>query len=502
MNSKDFLSNNMQYFNENFDIKSDEIILFESFYPIKNLIYGITKVGLTLSSILNLKPICILPPSNKNHDFIKSLCKNTINSRSLLLKSIFGNFTFLITIFFRIDKMKLLNLTIDGINIGKYIYDAILIRNKIISIDKINFKFRLNIILDLAFYFCFKQLFLKYNVKYLVLGDNTYRHGLLFELSKKFNVKCIAPVNLNSFKLSKFICKDDYYEHCYSITNKYLKEIKNKNEAIRIANDYFVKRFSGSIEQHDILNAFDNKKIKTKEQFCIDYNLDQRKKIVAIIPHIFCDAPHAYPNTLYSDYYEWFVETVKILSKNLNINIIVKEHPSAHLYNEEGKLDEILKKYNFNITRINPNENQYSLIQTVDIVVTCGGTIGLEFSCTGKPVILAAKPPYSNLGFTIDNKNIDQYKENLLNCHLLENLSRVKKENALLTAYLSYCINEIDITKLEIGSEIISLGKKYSDNLLYENILDYQKIKISDQYIFSYLKDFLNNNNRLGINFK
>jgi len=502
MNNKDFLSNNMQYFNENFDIKSDEIILFESFYPERNLIYGMTKVGLTLSSILQFKPICILPPSNKNHDFIKSLCKNTINSRSKIIKSILNNFIFLFITFFTINKKKLLSLTIDGNNIGKHIYDAILIRNKIITIKKVRFIFRLNIVIEIAFYFFFRQIFLNYKIKYLVLGDNTYRHGLLLMLTKEFNVNCISPVSLNSFKLSKFICKDDYYEHCYSITNKYLKEIKNKNEAIRIANDYFEKRFSASIEQHDILNAFDNKKIKTKEQFCIDYNLDQRKKIVAIIPHIFCDAPHAYPNTLYSDYYEWFVETVKILSKNINVNIIVKEHPSAHLYNEEGELDEILKKYNFNITRINPNENQYSLIQTVDIVVTCGGTIGLEFSSTGKPVILAAKPPYSNLGFTIDNKNINEYKENLLNCHLLKKLDKVKKDNALLTAYLSYCNNGVNMDKLEIGSEIISLGKSYNEGLLHEDISNYQNIIISDQYIFSYLKDFLNNNNRLGINFK
>ena len=366
----------------------------------------------------------------------------------------------------------------------------------------IKLKLKLYIILEVALYLSFRQLFLKYKIKYLVLGDNTYRHGLLFELSKKFNVKCIAPVNLNSFKLSKFIFEKDYNEHCYSISNDYLDKIKNKKEAIGIANDYFEKRFSGSIEQHDILNAFDNKKIKTKEQFCSDYNLDQRKKIVAIIPHIFCDAPHAYPNTLYSDYYEWFVETVKILSKNINVNIIVKEHPSAHLYNEEGELDEILKKYNFNITRINPNENQYSLIQTVDIVVTCGGTIGLEFSCTGKPVILAAKPPYSNLGFTIDNENVDEYKENLLNCHLLKNLDKVKKDNALLTAYLAYCNNDVNMDKLEIGSEIISLGKSYNEGLLHKEISNYQNIIISDQYIFSYLKDFINNSNRLGINFK
>ena len=74
---------------------SENIILFESFYQNKNLIYGITKVGLTLSSILNLKPLCILPPDSRNHDFIVSLCKNVIYSKPLAIKSLLKNFIFI-----------------------------------------------------------------------------------------------------------------------------------------------------------------------------------------------------------------------------------------------------------------------------------------------------------------------------------------------------------------------------------------------------------------------
>ena len=134
------------------------------------------------------------------------------------------------------------------------------------------------------------------------------------------------------------------------------------------------------------------KKSKQRKTFLSTIIWIKQKKIVAVVPHIFCDAPHAYPNNLYSDYYEWFVETVKILSQNNYIDVIVKEHPSANLYGEEGKLDEIIKDYNFNIIKIASSENQYSLIQAADLVVTCGGTIGLEFSCVGKPVILALNP--------------------------------------------------------------------------------------------------------------
>ena len=499
MTIHNFLKNNKEYFNQNFSSNSDEIVLFESFYPEKNLIYGMTKVGLTLSSILKCKPICILPPSNKNHDFIKSLCKNTINSRSKIIKSILNNFIFLFITFFTINKKKLLSLTIDGNNIGKHIYDAILIRNKIVTIKKVSFNFRLNIVIEIAFYFFFRKIFLNYKIKYLVLGDNTYRHGLLFMLAKEFNINCISPVSLNSFKLSKHTCINDYNEHCYSITSEFLLKIKNKKEAISISNNYFQKRYSGLINQHDVLNAFKGKKLKNKQNFITDYNLDPNKKIVAIMPHIFCDAPHAYPDTLYSDYYEWFINTAKILLENTYINVIVKEHPSANLYNEQGKLEEILRDHNLNLFLINSNENTHSVLQIADVVVTCGGTVGLEFSCAGNPVILAAKPPYSNLGFTYDNSTIQEYTNKLLTCHLLPRLTEIQTDNALLTAFLSYCNNDVDFTRLEIGSETISLGNQYSEDKLYSDIMTFQKTNIENQYIFNYLKSFLNNPNRLGL---
>ena len=105
----------------------------------------------------------------------------------------------------------------------------------------------------------------------------------------------------------------------------------------------------------------------------------------------------------------------------------------------------------------------------------------------------SAKPHYSNLGFTIESQTIEDYTKTLSRCHLIDNLDNIQLENALLTSYLSFCVNEIDIDKLEIGSEIISLGKIYNDDLLFKNISDYQKTMISDQYIYSFLIDFINN---------
>ena len=132
-------------------------------------------------------------------------------------------------------------------------------------------------------------------------------------------------------------------------------------------------------------------------------------------------------------------------------------------------------------------------------MVTCGGTIGLEFSCKGKPVILAASPPYSELGFTIDSQNKKSYKTSLQNCHNLKELNESQIKKALLTAYLSYCKIDKSIKNIEIGSETVLLGRKYDEDLLFNEIEDFQKVKIEKQKLFKLLDNFINSSNRLGL---
>ena len=498
--NNNFYSNNTNYFNSNFKNDNEDYLLFESFYDIENLIYGISKVSLICSKILGLKPICMLPlNSTDNNKFIKSICPNYIKTKTLLLKAFIFNFFSIICRIILINKATLLSLRVDGVLIGKYIYDSILIKYKIPTLKTLKFKYLFRVLLELTHFYMFKKILDSKPIKCIIIGDNTYRYGLLFELSKKYKIPCICPVNLNSLSMSKFTSDNHYINHCYSIEDKYISEIKDKKQALNEINDYFNKRYNGEIEQHDVLKAFKNKTKLSKDEFLDKYNLNRDKKIIVIMPHIFCDAPHGYPNTIFDDYYEWLEFTIVQLKKNKNINLLFKEHPSASLYNEENILSNILDKYEIGGHLIDKNENTSSVILHADVVVTCGGTIGLEFSCQGKPVILAAAPPYSGLGFTIDSPNKKSYKNSLQNCHNLKKLNDKQIKKALLTAYLTYCKIDKSIENIEIGSETVLLGRKYDKNLLFNEIENFQKVKIENQKIFKLLDDFISSTNRLGL---
>ena len=146
---------------------------------------------------------------------------------------------------------------------------------------------------------------------------------------------------------------------------------------------------------------------------------------------------------------------------------------------------------------IDSNENTFSVISFADTI--CGGTIGIEFACQGKPVILAASPSYSNLGFTKDCKSVKKYERTLLNSHNLKKLNHDQRQKALLTAYLMFCRLEKNVDDLEIGPERIYLGKNYNEKQLLQKIQEYQKISIQDQKVYSVINNFLKTTNRLGL---
>ena len=478
------------------------VLLFEGFYPSNVLIYGIAKVALTTADIMNLKPVCLLPFSRHRSRFIKTFGTDHISLLSYLPQIVLRDIMLLTRVFFKINVSDLLNLEVNDCHLGKYIYDSILIRKKITTLTTLTIEYRLRILLEVAIFLSVEKVFRSNDIKVLVLGDNTYRHGLFLEIAKKHSVLCISPVNLNDFRLSKYVHKADYDFHCYQVSASDIASIRNKNIAIDQVKAYIKSRFSGDVEQHDVLNAFLNKNTLSVEEFKQKYGLIGTKKIVAISPHIFCDAPHGYPGTIFKDYHEWFIETCKILSQNVNVTVIVKEHPSAHLYGEEGKLDAIIEGEGLSVIRISSDENQLVVLNVADVMVTCGGTVGLEFATFGKPVILAAKPPYSGLGFTLEARSKREYAEHLLNAHLLQRIDEKGLDRAFLCAYLLWCNDDIDINKLEIGSQKILLGKTYDESILNADIKKYSVTALSEQYIYEVMSDFLKSDNRNGFNFK
>ena len=217
---------------------------------------------------------------------------------------------------------------------------------RIPNIKNLALEHRFYILTCLIYYYLVFDLIKKHKIKSVISLDNVYIEGIVFELCKAHNLKMYTGFDINLLTLHVYKNKLDYTKHCRTPDKEYLKR-KFDDYSFKIqCNDFLRKRFSGDQNQHDAKRAFaaDNIKLNRKE-LVSKYKLSDGK-IVLILPHIFCDAPHAYPSVFYKDYYEWLVDTLTVLNNNKKINIIIKEHPSASLYNEDGYLKKLINNLN------------------------------------------------------------------------------------------------------------------------------------------------------------
>ena len=139
------------------------------------------------------------------------------------------------------------------------------------------------------------------------------------------------------------------------------------------------------------------------------------------------DAPHYSFDGIFRDYYDWLVNTIRILAEADKYHIFVKEHPSAKLYGEQGAITTILRKENItNVYRIPDDLSTMCLYDSMDYFVTCCGTIGIEAACFGLPVVTAAKGYYYGHGLDYNHSDYESYKS------CLENLENLKKRPEII----------------------------------------------------------------------
>jgi hypothetical protein len=150
-------------------------------------------------------------------------------------------------------------------------------------------------------------------------------------------------------------------------------------------------------------------------------DLDPAKKTAVIFCHILYDATFFYGESLFEDYEQWLVETVRAAIANPRLNWIVKVHPvnvwrsrmdGAALVQLEA---EVLRR-NFGawpahvkLMAADTDVNTFSLFDVADYGLTVRGTIGMELPCFGIPVVTAGTGRYSGRGFTIDPPTREQY---------------------------------------------------------------------------------------------
>lgn len=335
-------------------------------------------------------------------------------------------------------KDDILKLKYKNIPIGLDVYDYIIRSNReTYTINRIKWRYFIDI-------FNYIKLF---NMAEKSLSNNGYDtfvfHDCDYERSvfSKIAIKC----NMDVFQTNQGFCiRHDYHDNLKlkistNVVRKFYKDLKDKID-LNIVKAFLKRKYSGYEKGcFDCIAFSHEKKIYEKQELYNKYGIgDIENKNIFVMAHVFSDTPHC-DEGIFSDYYEWLMDTISILKDVKGINVFVKEHPSACYYGEEGKIVNILKQTGLeqkNIYLLPEDFNTNSMFNIADCIITCRGTAGLEAVAAGIPVITAGKGIYSNYGIDIMSKDKLEYEYKLKNILNIKNVTKEMQENASILLYL------------------------------------------------------------------
>lgn len=201
------------------------------------------------------------------------------------------------------------------------------------------------------------------------------------------------------------------------------------------------------------------------------------KNIFVIATHDFVDGPHCMGQSLFPDFYQWFVYLCNLSVKTNDI-WLVKNHPdfgedySKYMRYEREVTENVCKNYkNIKILNKNVSLNDLSRIK-VDAVFTVNGTIGVDCPLLNIPVINASiNNPHINYSFNYHPKNIKELENIILNFKKYKNQLKIKKNEI----YEFYSMRNIFFSKKWFFKDLdkITKGVKSYHNLHKPLFFDY-----------------------------
>jgi hypothetical protein len=465
-------------------------------------LHGILKTGVMIAALQGLRPLSYpaIVTSRRNRQIIGSLCERTVRVRTLFLISCCRYIGRSLSIVMGLrNKHDIVDLTVDGAHIGPYVYDACYRPDA----PRLSLQQRIKITYLLQCHFMDRMALIRHRVELVLIGDPAYRTGMLFELCRTQNIKCINAINVDILQMHRYFAPTEWLRHYRDVPETTLALLPDNRLAEEKIAQYFHGRFGGEVLQHDAVRAYaPEKRTRNREELLKEHGFDPALPLVFVMAHVLTDACHAYKPTLYLDYEEWVLETARVLAQNPRINFLVKEHPSVALYREEGILGRLLTRAGLGAHLARQDLHTRSVLDHAAAVVTCGGTIGVEAAALGIPVVLAAQPPYAGKGFTIEPGSrvlYEAYLRSGIECS--ERLPPDALRRAKQVAYVMFELFDNDANKLEFGGIPYFQGQSFDEIKFFVNVTAENQIPWEHHRLYSILRGFLKSRETSIINY-
>jgi len=204
---------------------------------------------------------------------------------------------------------------------------------------------------------------------------------------------------------------------------------KKKVNLRKIGLAYLYRRLKGASNDIGGKYAFSPKNSQ-KNSNCL-FNFAQRKPVIAVYASNWFDFPHALGMKHFTDFYDWITLTYKIALGANHVNWVFRSHPCDEWYGGTS-LRHVLPPHMPRHISLLPMGIPGKAIQEIaDGLVTFHGTAGIEYAAAGKPVLLAEKSWYHDMGFSVCAKSRADYIR-LLQKKWWLGIDKVKTQNSAL----------------------------------------------------------------------
>ncbi len=408
---------------------------------------------------------------------------------------------FLISCFYVIKNFiysNVLSYSYKDVYLGDLIYDQLVRTGKRVTIGRIiSHKDFINLLKFMMTVEAADKLFRTANLGYFLAGDMICKGGIWCRFARKYGAQIIVVTTGRKTYTYPINDKKVGFYELYRKVLPICIENASSNWEGQI-NDKLVEMFSGKGDWN-VRNAYLNKMVADRNTILDELDINNGKQNVVVMVHCFSDAPHGVGDNLHKDYYEWFVETLKIIRDINNVNWIIKGHPGHYAYGESGMTEKLFEKYKSNNMRWFPEKYSTSTVaKFADVILTIRGTAGMEMACQGIPCVLAGKSYYSDGEYAITPETIEEYNDVLKHLDNVKRLDeqQIKQAKKVFWAYLD--MNEL--VKDDLQAMAWNYYERYLENtkkkeeIQSEYMRSLMKSKTKDDYRRSYWFSWGENN--------
>lgn len=164
--------------------------------------------------------------------------------------------------------------------------------------------------------------------------------------------------------------------------------------------NYLDRRLAGKTEDLGGQFAFAKATRRNdRASICSQFGWDAAKPIVAVYASNWFDYPHTFGMRNFSDFLDWLQFTLEHAKNQTGCNWLFRAHPADAWYGGITLGDLMTASPASHIRLCPAGWNGADVQEAVDGLVTVHGTAGIEYASAGKPVLVADRGWYHDMGF-------------------------------------------------------------------------------------------------------